>query len=106
MKFFALIALVATAQAVKINGVNGLTTTDSFTCKGTPKQIKTCTDSQNAVKKASTDAYDANVASHQAGVKTATEDMAKNAKDAKDADDAALAAREAAVVAADSNPHD
>ena len=106
MKFFALIALIGAASAVKVAGVNGSTTTDSFVCKGTPKQIKTCSDSMKAYSTAYTDAYDANVDSHQANVATAVADMKKNEEDRLKANKDAWVAREAAVKAADSNPHD
>ena len=53
-----------------------------------------------------TKAYAANVASHQEGVAKATDDMAKAAKEWTAADDLGLKTREAAVKAADSNPHD
>ena len=106
MKFFALVALIAATNAVKINGVNGGVTTDSWACKGTPKQIKTCSDSMKAYATTYTKHYDDNVASHQDNVDKAKADMAKNAADWTKADNAAFAAREAAVKAADSNPHD
>ena len=51
-------------------------------------------------------AYAANVESHQANVAKAVEDMAKNAADWTKADNKGLKEREAAVKAADSNPHD
>ena len=53
-----------------------------------------------------TKAYAANVESHQAGVAKAVADMEKNAADWTKADNKALKEREAAVKAADSNPHD
>ena len=52
------------------------------------------------------DAYTANVASHQENVATAVADMKKNAADWTKADNLALKNQEAAVKAADSNPHD
>tara|TARA_B110001450_G_C17203356_1_gene312355 strand:- start:183 stop:503 length:321 start_codon:yes stop_codon:yes gene_type:complete len=106
MKFFALIALIGAASAVKIDGVNGATTTDSFVCKGTPKQIATCSTSMNKYAKDASDAYDANVESHQANVAVAVASMAKDEADRVKANNAALKAQEAAVKAADSNPHD
>ena len=106
MKFFALIAIIGAASAVKIDGVNGSTTTDSFVCKGTPKQIKTCSDSMKKVAKDYKDAYDANVASHQKDVATAVKDMAKNEADRVKANLDQFKATEKAVKAADSNPHD
>ena len=106
MKFFALVALIAATNAVKINGVNGGVTTDSWACKGTPKQIKTCSDSMKAYATTYTDAYDANVESHQENVATAKSDMKTAATLWTKTDDDAYKAREAAVKAADSNPHD
>ena len=106
MKFFALIALIGAASAVKVAGVNGSTTTDSFVCKGTPKQIKTCSDSMKTAATAYTDAYDANVESHQMNVAVAVAGMKKDEVDRLAANKAAWVAREAAVKAADSNPHD
>ena len=53
-----------------------------------------------------TAAYTANVASHQENVATAVADMKKNAADWTKADNKQLKEQEAAVKAADSNPHD